>query len=79
MTTFIDEIRICRPRLRDGSMLLPTISFDRACPQNIFLLSSSDGYGSFRTFTVRVPQLSNGVQPLFGFLSVGVGDLVLVE
>lgn len=77
MTTFIDEIGICRPGLRDSPMLLPTISFNWACPQNIFFLSSSDGNGSFRTFTIHVPQLNYGVQALFGFLSVR--DLVLVK
>ena len=70
MTTFIHEIRICRPGLRDGPMFLPTISFDWACPQNIFFLSSSDGYGSLGTFTIHVPQLSYGVWALFGFLSI---------
>lgn len=66
MTTLIDEIRICWPGLRGGSSLLPSISFDWACSQNILLLCAPNGNGALRALTILVPQLFNWAWSFYG-------------
>ena len=75
MTTLIDEVRVSRPGLGDASVLLLSISLDRAGSQDIILLCSSHGYSLLRTPPIHVPQLSNGV---CSALLSSLGHLVLV-
>lgn len=65
MSAFVDKVGIWRPGLGNAAMLLPSISFNRAGPQHIILLGSSNRNSPLWTFTISVPQLSYRVASRF--------------